>query len=211
MLVGDFNLNWLEESYYVNKLKRIINYLNVIQNVRDCTTDHSSTLIDLIISRDEVNHVVLNSSMISDHNIIEVKAEVTKELAPQTIHTRGAINYNAIRNSLNAVDWREMYLTGSIDGKFNKFYATLQNLLNSVAPIKNLTVRNEVKPWVTQEIRDKIIERDRLYLRFKFTRETEDWTSYKRVRNEIVKGIRQNKFNYYDKKIDECKKDKKGM
>lgn len=54
-------------GWQVNKPKNIISDLSVIQNIREC----GRTIVHLR------ENVILNGPMISDHNIIEVKVQVT--------------------------------------------------------------------------------------------------------------------------------------
>ena len=55
----------------------------------------------------------------------------------------------------------------------------------SWAPIKNFQVRTNYAPWLTQETKDLMAERDKVQGLAAQTRDPEKWRQYKSLRNRI--------------------------
>jgi endonuclease/exonuclease/phosphatase family metal-dependent hydrolase len=76
ILMGDFNLNLLQSSYYINKYRNIIYKHGLSQIIQQPTriTYDSATLIDHVITNaKELEYEILISPRISDHLIIKIK------------------------------------------------------------------------------------------------------------------------------------------
>lgn len=76
IIVGDFNINFKDDSFYCKKLKNLITIFGFEQIVNEFTrcVDTSNSLIDLVITNcNSVKCVVYDSPKITDHSIISVK------------------------------------------------------------------------------------------------------------------------------------------
>ena len=70
-----------------------------------------------------------------------------------------------------------------------------QSTLDVHAPIKTIKIRNRPCPFITQDLRNLMKERDRLYQRFLCTRDIIDWDNYKSYRNNVKRDLKKAEYN----------------
>jgi hypothetical protein len=72
----------------------------------------------------------------------------------------------------------------------------LKSVIDKHAPLIKKRVRGRDSPWFTNEIKTKAHERD-YYLRKARKSDKEiDWSTYRRLRDDVTRLIRQSKGNY---------------
>ena len=89
VLLGDLNIDWLNEDSNTKKLKKIIEAVGLKQIVTKETriTNVSATLIDHIFTNDySVSELPRNFPIISDHEIVGVEISI-KDSAAQSMDT----------------------------------------------------------------------------------------------------------------------------
>ena len=79
----------------------------------------------------------------------------------------------------------------------NVFYSTLERH----APIMTIKVRNRPCPYVTQEIKALMNERDKLHRKFQLSRNIKDWQTYKDARTSVKNTLKDCEKNYVMKII----------
>ena len=84
-------------------------------------------------------------------------------------------------------------------------------ILNSVAPVKEVRLKQRTEPWITQEILEYIKERDHFLYLFKKHGNKEDYIHFCKMRNQVQKEIRIAKSNFFSNTIGESKNDSKGL
>ena len=67
---------------------------------------------------------------------------------------------------------------------------------NGYAPLVERTVRGRDCPWLTRETKQKMYQRDCQLPKAKRTKNPEDWSHYRRLRNLTTYAIRKEKANY---------------
>ena len=72
----------------------------------------------------------------------------------------------------------------------------LNTIINSIAPAKIIQFSKDYQPYYSQEIRDDIVETQKLLDKAIMTYEFEDWVNYKNKRNTTQKNIKTAKKNY---------------
>jgi endonuclease/exonuclease/phosphatase family metal-dependent hydrolase len=74
IITGDFNYDLSKSSDYGEKLLIIFAQNNLKQIINDYTreTKNSKTLIDYVLTNDEVSYKILKNDKISDHNTVEL-------------------------------------------------------------------------------------------------------------------------------------------
>ena len=76
------------------------------------------------------------------------------------------------------------------------------NVLDKHAPMMPRRVRNKGSvPWITREIRNKMVNRDHLKKQAISTNSIADWETYKSYRNSVNITMRKSKVYYYRKRI----------
>lgn len=208
IVLGDFNEDILS-PVSSNHLTRTMLKFNLAHVINEPTriTPTSATCLDLIMT----NHSsIINDSQVlppfnSDHSTIttEVNFKTYKSLTyKKNIWKFEEANITAIENELNQTDWSFILNGDNMNEIANQFEEVILSTAQKFIPKVTFTKRPNDKPWMTNEIRKCMRQRNRLYNKAKRTRQTSHWQKYKDKRNEIVDIIREAKSDY-NKKLEE--------
>ena len=136
-----------------------------------------------------------------DYDYIPIKANLFKR------DTKNFDRENFSRELCN-IDWTSVLNleNGDPNYSFNSYEDTINILIDKYMPLKKLTkkeIKQQYKPWITNDIRKSIKEREKYYKKFIKAKDgliKEDYhNKYKELRNQIVTLCRQNKKTYYQK------------
>ena len=83
------------------------------------------------------------------------------------------------------------------------FKSRLIDIFQKHAPEFDKKVRHKPCPWLTRDIKTKMIDRDRLLRKMRKTKLENDVTAYKMKRNEVNICLRKAKSKYYQNLLDE--------
>ena len=108
-------------------------------------------------------------------------------------YTRGKFN-----RDIALQDWSLMYKIIGANEVFHKFIEIFQNVLNSHAPLKNIEVKTkkEHKKWLSKELRSLINEKHRVFNEWKKYPSQVLFNSYKVLRNNVNRKLRQASDDY---------------
>ncbi|KAJ8973423.1 hypothetical protein NQ317_016706 [Molorchus minor] len=209
ILVGDFNLDFLSEEFYVKKIKNIFHLYGITQYVKTVTrvTNNSSTLIDYVLSNTENLNVNTHlSPKISDHYVISINfTNIIKEVDNFTYYKQ-ARNLNEVNlNKINSKLLECTYMLNCTDVNI-VFANLLENctlIVDQIAPLKTFKHHGNDIPWYDLEIKQKTVDRDKAYKFFKSFPNDENWQHYKHKRNIVVNLIKTKKKQFYWNKIDQ--------
>ena len=81
------------------------------------------------------------------------------------------------------------------------FESSVLNVVNDHAPIIKKKVKINPSPWLTPEIRSKMMKRDSLLRKSKKNKDSLLWNQYQELRNEINIEIRKNKHKSIQEKF----------
>ena len=70
-------------------------------------------------------------------------------------------------------------------------------------------VRNTYAPYIDNELKQKIFHRDLFRKKHSKYKDPNDWTQYKRIKNEINVGLKNKKKLYFSKKLEHSRGDSK--
>ena len=79
------------------------------------------------------------------------------------------------------------------------------DISNEHAPWKEIKARRFSSPWITCEIRHKMNRRYKLFKAAISSKCPEQWSNYKRVRNEVTSDLRKAKSSYFSNTFNEVK------
>lgn len=71
--------------------------------------------------------------------------------------------------------------------------------------MKQVKVRSQSLPWITNDIRRKMNRRFKLYKEALNTNDNEKWREYKYLRNKITAAVRRAKADFFRSKVNEVK------
>ena len=79
------------------------------------------------------------------------------------------------------------------------------DISNEHAPWREIKARSFSSPWITCEIRHKMNRRYKLFKAAISSKCPEQWSNYKRVRNEVTSDLRKAKSSYFSTIFNEVK------
>ena len=226
---GDMNLDslndrWLQHDYNLFSLSRMVheccNMSNFSQLVKEPTrlqynsvqNTTSISCIDHVYTnvKYRCSAVTVTSFGNSDHDMISY-ARYSKEppIPARTIRKRSYKKFvpEKYLEDMAQVDWTEVLTCEDLDTATEIFTSKLRNILNIHAPWIIFQQRKFFAPWITEETKMLMKERDLLKQRFKdlavrdLGREVSEdqraaWTDFKKMRNKVnnIKNNEEQKF-----------------
>ena len=159
-ILGDFNDNILCDS---SKMRQIISNAKLTQVISKPTriTPTSATLIDLIITNKSQS--ILHS--VADHELITVTVNLKKPKRPPTIKTfRDLTTYSPDLLSCllkqQSYNLNKIFTTDNVDTQVNIFTNIFNNCLDDCAPLTTKEVKRPFAPWIDENLRALMHERD---------------------------------------------------
>ena len=73
-----------------------------------------------------------------------------------------------------------------------------------MAPIKSIQIRTKYAPWLSDQTKSIMKERDRAQKYAQQTNNYEDWRKYKNLRNTVNNKLKYEKVAYQRKKVIDC-------
>lgn len=212
IMLGDFNIDLMADTFYAKKLIKEMLCLGMKQYVDKPTriTKNSQTLIDLVFANTKVNCKVYDKPKITDHSWLSVELNTSNNNEKyKEFISRDYSKFN-IDEFLYAVEERlERPNNLGVNERAEKFVQNMVAALDTVAPKKRFKIPKiwEGKKWFSDDIRIATRKRDEAYERAKYTCNEQDWLQFKRDRNAVVKIIKKKKKEYYENMIDNNKND----
>ena len=77
------------------------------------------------------------------------------------------------------------------------------DVINEIAPIKEICIKNNTAEWIDEEILVGIRIRDELFRKFKKSKSNVDNINYKKARNQLQQLIKRKKRNFVSQKLTE--------
>jgi len=212
IVLGDFNIDCMTDSFYTNKLLTTMQSLGLRQYVDKPTrvTENSKTIIDLVFANKELNVHVSHEPKITDHAWIKVVLD-TREMKNKYKEFSGR-DYSGF----NTEDFVKMVESNleirqdlDIDVRATKLINNIINALDISAPKKIFRIPKiwEGKKWYSNEIEESAIKRDEAYRKALYDNTEQNWQQFKMERNAVVKLIRTKKKEFYEDMLDRNKND----
>ena len=112
-----------------------------------------------------------------------------------TVRSNDGNSKSQLARHLAAFDWSALYEMTSTESMTAYFYDVTTSLLDHYLPLRVVTRYSTDKPWITDEFRRLIRQRQ-----YAYTHNNE--ARYKRLRNEVNRMSRQLRKRFYAKKIE---------
>lgn len=198
--LGDINIDWnLKSCTLRHKLLSCADICNLTQVVTkptrvNCKADgsKSSTCIDLIFT----NVAELCSKAISipvgcsDHNIVAIGRKTKVPKCGQKIIQKRMFKYfneNNYYNEVRNIDWSTVLQEEDPNTALNVFNSLLMSIIDKHAPVKKRTVRNVTSPWLDQELRQYMAQRNQAKAEAIKSDDALQWVLYRKLRNYVTK------------------------
>ena len=231
---GDMNLDslnnkWLQSDYHLLSLSRLVhdccNMNNFSQLVKEPTrfqfnsvqNTTSISCIDHVYTniKHRCSSVAVTTFGNSDHDMISYSRFSKEPPVPaRTIRKRSYKNFEPDKyiDDLANVDWTDVLACNDLDTATETFTRKIRYILNVHAPWIIFQQRKFFSPWITEETKQLMKERDKLKQKAKdlALRDAEvseeqlsAWEAFKKLRNRINNRKKQEEKNYKSSKISE--------
>ena len=221
MILGDLNVNFLNKnSGLFQKLSNVLNLFNCKQLIDTPTriTCSSSTILDHVIcnNKEKICQYGTINIGLSDHLIIYC----TRKVVRGQVNRHNVVKMRSLRNyspaslllELSNVDWSNVLNCNNVNLAWDNFKSVFLKILDKIAPVKEIRLKNRTEPWMDNSILENIRLRDHLLYKFrKNTANTEIYRSFCKIRNKVHRDIRRAKAEYFSNIIDENKKHPKKL
>lgn len=217
ILVGDFNLNFLDDTYYCKKIKNLLTSYGINQLIADPTriTNTSSTLIDYVLTNQNgIKATVHSCPKITDHSVISVNFYSPFDHNVNVYKSFRNFNENHlfdIKISLLTCDWS----LNSVDVNYlyDEILSNCDVIINNVSPVQQYLSKTNL-PWFDKVVDNSIKKRDSAYKIFKNSTGNDreiNWNIFKGLRNNVVNLLKSKKKKYFYEQIDRYKNNSKLM
>ena len=98
-----------------------------------------------------------------------------------------------------------------VNTAWKSFQTIFLNVLDDIAPIKEIRLKQQTEQWMSSEILQMIKERDKHLQHFRKFGKSYDFKAFSCLRNKIQREIRKAKLEYFSSKVDEDKDDPKKL
>ena len=212
MLVGDFNINLLnntscETKFLNNNLTDPFDLKQMI-NTPTRITETSSTLIDLMFVSKSENVLVSGACAapgVSYHFITYAAYKVQKEkFKPQIVTQRSFKNFDkeAFLENAEMLPWENTLSVSDVNSKVTILENLIHQSLDPFAPYKTFTIRKPGgTPWLSDEIQEKMDERDKTKQCFNKTKDTAFEKRFKVLRNGVTAMMRKAQKDLFQETI----------
>ena len=206
-LMGDYNLDLLNvgKVQYVNMFLDLLLSFSMSPLISYPTriTNTSMSLIDNIITNSSSSNQISSGILIndvSDHFPVFCLCDLKCTfLNNKYVERRDVSDVNIAKfiDSLSTVDW--CLSLNEPNSCYNSFLEQLLILYEHSFPLKRILIKEKRKdkPWITQEIRDLIKKKSRLYKLYLKNPTEYRKNAHKRIRNLVTNKIKLRKAEYY--------------
>lgn len=167
----------------------------------------SQSIIDLILVSDH-NRIISSGVVdcyLSDHCMVYLCRKIKKKNynGHNTVLLRSTKIYNpdAFCEVLKRVDWSPVLNCKNVDIAWACFKELFCKVLDMVAPIKKVRVKQKSEPWITDDIHQLLRSRNVSFKMFKKKMDSISFEQYKQRGNEVRDVIKEAKINYFKDKI----------
>ena len=210
-IFGDLNDNMLAPN---TKISQIIKNLNLSQMINKPTriTATTESLIDVLITNkpEMIIHSDVLPSFIADHELITTVLNIDKpKRKPEYRTFRSLRNYNqeSLCNTLldQTSTLNDILLTDDINTQTEILTKALNKCVDLCAPVTTQLIRRPPAPWISDDIKKSIKDRDTLQKQLKLDRSNVMvQEKYKDQKKLVKSNIHKAKALHFKKRFQEC-------
>lgn len=221
LIIGDFNIDlctnreFADKVYLINTLDSLS--LNILPLGPTFHLPNSDTLLDLMVVNDRQRVVTFGQDSVSGlsyHDLIyvelDLKVNMSKNNDKIVVRDFKNIQVDVLVNECSNISWQELYDHDSIDIKVNILINKLSSLFDKYVPERKVSCNKNACPWINQDIRNLMKNRETLYKRYVRTKDVVIWEQYKLLRNRIKTMLRDARNEHF-KGLFEAKRSGKDM
>ena len=144
----------------------------------------------------------------SDHKLVKV-TRYAKSLKRNVRYVKKRSFKNFRREDFQAavrqLSWWDVYNCQDPNEAAKLLTDKLSVILDTLAPVKTIQVRNKYAPWLSQNTKELMKERNAAQETASKTRDLDDWRKYKSLRNQATSKMKQERMTWEKMKLDGSK------
>ena len=209
ILVGDFNINTLNNSRFTLEYVRIVNNLGLRNVINDVTRLESMTCIDHILVSDDVQgSFEISNIQLADHLAVTASIQCQDDCEQKIIEYRQESSDNITKfvNAIKEVKWEDI-MTGELDQDTNNLVETIKYNYNKYVPQirRKLNKRHDpINEWMDTTLLEKREKLRKLAIKAKIKKGVHV-TAYKLELKSYKRSIETTKNEYWNNKLNDCK------
>lgn len=115
------------------------------------------------------------------------------------------------KKKFNKVQWDRVCLINNVVKTLELFTEMFLDLADKHASIRKFTVRKRKAPWIDEQLKTMMTQRDKMKILATIFGNTNDWKAYCSLRDQVTNANRKKKSKYYPNKFNSIKHDGKKL
>ena len=211
-LLGDFNICFFQKyTSFCKKYLDVLRMFNLKQLITAATrvTSSSSSLIDHILSNccEKICQSGTISIGLSDHFLTYMTRKVVKgQISKHNfVKLRSMKHYSKddFNSKLSNKNWESVLSCLDVEMAWDSFKDIFHSVLDIVAPLKEVRLKQRTEPWMNSDILQNIRHRDETLNKFRKSKDPDLYKEYCKLRNMVQRETRISKRDYLANKIEE--------
>ena len=107
--------------------------------------------------------------------------------------------------AVKELSWWDVYTCDNANQAAKLLTTKLSTILDTMAPIRTIQVRNKYAPWLSENTKELLNQRNAAQLTASQTKDQDDWRFYKSLRNTATARMKQERKTWEQMKLDSTK------
>ena len=154
---------------------------------------------------DKLSDVTAHVNGGSDHRVLHV-VRYAKSMKRNVRYIRKRcfkkFDESGFKEDIKQLKWFEVYTCTDPDKAVQLLTEKITAVLDKFAPVRTIQVRSRYAPWVSEEVKVRMVERDRAQQAAAATQAQDDWRLYRNLRNTVTNLIKRAKKTWETKQLD---------
>ena len=146
----------------------------------------------------------------SDHKVIMgVRYANMIKTSTRYVRKRSFKNFDesVFLQKIRDTSWWDVYQTTDINEAVQLFTNKINLILDQMAPMKTFQTTSKYCPWLSEETKLLIKERNKAQNLFSENKNDENFEVFRKLRNNVTKKLRKDKIKWQRKKLENCNND----
>ena len=140
----------------------------------------------------------------SDHRLLKiVRYSKSLKRSVRYVRKRCFKNFSSQEfiQAVRSISWFDLYLCQNVDQASKMITTKLGEILDAMAPIKTIQIRTKYAPWLSENTKQLLKERNTAQKVASSTRDPDHWRHYKHLRNTATAKMKQEKKSWETDKL----------
>ena len=154
---------------------------------------------------DKLSEVAAHVNGGSDHRVLYVvRYAKSMKKSVRYIKKRCFKNFDqeSFLQEIKTLKWYDIYASSDVNEAVELMTKKLTSVLDQFAPVRIIQVRSRYAPWLTEEVKTKMVERDRAQQAAAATQSPDNWRLYRNFRNRVTNLIKAAKKIWESRQLD---------